>query len=71
MPAWTLATAQSQLALWVAAEAAIATNQAYSVGGRALTRANLREVGERIAFYQRLVAQLERGGVRIRQGVPL
>lgn len=75
MASWTLAEAEAKLAEWKAAETKIAQGQAYSVnspsGGRALTRADLGQVREQIIFYTNLVNRLERGGMRVRQGVPL
>ena len=49
------ADAQTRLQLWLDAEEAISKGQAYAIGDRSLTRANLTEVIERIGFYQRTV----------------
>ena len=49
------ADAQTRLQLWLDAEESISKGQAYSIGDRSLTRANLTEVIERIGYYQRLV----------------
>lgn len=53
-----LATAQTKLDLWLAAEAAVATGQAYSIEGRSLTRANLEQIAQRIQYWQRVVDTL-------------
>ena len=73
MAAFTLAQAQAQLAVWVAAETALASGaQSYSIAGRALVRANLREIGERITYYTEMVDRLSRSqvGARVRRVVP-
>jgi hypothetical protein len=73
-PAITLAQAQTQLSLFITAEATIAGGaQEYSIAGRAFKRADLNYIGERIAFYQTLVDRLNRNasGNRITRVVPL
>jgi hypothetical protein len=75
MPAWTLTEAQAKLAEWKLAETKVAEGQAYSISGaggtgRMMTRADLGLIAQRIQFYANLVDQLERGGIRVRQGVP-
>jgi hypothetical protein len=73
MAAFTLAEAQAKLAEWKAAETALATGaQSYSIAGRALQRANLREIGERITYYAELVDRLSATvpGARVRRVVP-
>lgn len=54
----TLAQAEAQLAVWLAADSAVATGQSYSVGDRALTRANAREIRENITFWDEQVKRL-------------
>jgi hypothetical protein len=71
MAAWTLAEAKAKLDEWKLAETKVAEGQAYSIAGRMMTRANLGEISQTILFYTNLVTKLERGGIRIRQGVPL
>jgi hypothetical protein len=44
MPGITLAQAEAQLALYLAAEQAVLTGQSYSIGGRTLTRADLSDI---------------------------
>jgi hypothetical protein len=75
MPAWTLEEAQAKLTEWKAAETRVAQNQAYTIygaggTGRAMTMANLAEIRGQIEYYSNLVTKLERGGMRVRRGVP-
>lgn len=71
----TLAIAEQHLTEWLAADSAVAKSQAYSIGGRTLTRTNANEIRENIKFWRETVAGLERkvesGGIRHRRGVPL
>lgn len=64
----TLAQAQQQLQAWIEASLAIASGQAYSIGGRSLTRANLPEVNKSIDKWDAKVKELSRGsgGIRVR-----
>lgn len=68
----SLSTAQAQLDLWIAADTAIAKSQSYSIGDKSLTRANAKEVTDKIKFYNNLVARLSsgNGGMRVRRIVP-
>ena len=71
--AWTtLAVAREHLAAWLAADAAVASGQSYSIGSRSLTRADAGRIAERIAFWRRTVEQLAAGrsGVRVVRAVP-
>jgi len=65
MAAWTLAEAQEKLALWMAADDALATAQSYEIdiGGnrRRLTRADAVEIQDRIKFWSREVERLNSG----------
>lgn len=65
-----LATAQQKLNEWLDADTAVAKGQAYTVGGRSVTRANAREIRENIDYWNAKVAQLSRGGIRIRGAIP-
>jgi hypothetical protein len=68
----TLAVAEAQLAAWLAADEAVAKGQAYSVGGRSVTRADAAAITEKINFWDRKVQQLQgnsSGGARVRHGV--
>jgi len=66
----TLAQAETQLAAWLEADTAVASGQAYSVGGRSLTRANAKEIRDNIVFWDKQVKRLTRGGLRVRGGTP-
>lgn len=58
----TLAQAEAKLAIWLAAEEGLAGSQSYTItvegNTRALTRANLAEVGKRIAYWNTMVTKL-------------
>lgn len=59
----TLAQAETQLAAWLAASAAIAKNQSYEIdtgsgGRRAMTRADAGKCREMIDYWQGRVAEL-------------
>jgi hypothetical protein len=69
MAGLTLAQAEQHLTEWLSADSAVAKGQAYSLGGRALTRADAREIRENIRYWQQMVKQLARGGVRARGAV--
>lgn len=71
MAAFTLAEAKAKLTEWKSAETKVAEGQAYIIAGRSMTRADLVAIAERISYYSAMVRQLERGGIRIRQGVPI
>lgn len=58
----TLQTAESKLQTWLDAEEKLAAGQSVTLEGRTLTRANLREVGERIDFWDRRCKSLTPGG---------
>lgn len=47
----TLAQAEAQLALYLAAEQAVLTGQAYTIGGRSLTRADLSSIQDGIKLW--------------------
>lgn len=68
----SLEQAQAQLTALLAAQLALTSGaQSYSIAGRAVTKANMREIGEQITFYTNLVNRLQRGGgPRVRQIVP-
>jgi len=77
MAAWTLAQAQAKVTEWMTAETKVAEGQAYSIAGRMMTRADLREIREEIKFWGAQVERLElaassgSAGMRVRTGVPL
>jgi antitoxin (DNA-binding transcriptional repressor) of toxin-antitoxin stability system len=68
-------TARERLALWLEAEAAVATGQSYTIGTRTLTRANLNAIRAEIVFWDNKVAETEaaatrRGRSRVFQVIP-
>jgi hypothetical protein len=69
MAGLTLGQAEQHLNEWLSADSAVARGQAYSLGGRTFTRADAREIRENIRYWQQMVKQLARGGVRARGAV--
>jgi hypothetical protein len=70
----TLSQAEDQLTAWLSASSAVAQGQAYSIGSRALTRANAREIRENIEFWDSKVRRLadgSGGGIRVRGITPV
>lgn len=68
----TLAQAEAQLAVWRAADSAVASNQSYRVNERIFTKADAEQIRENIKFWDAKVQQLARGrNPRMRLGVPL
>ncbi|MDH3906669.1 MAG: DUF6148 family protein [Gammaproteobacteria bacterium] len=57
------ADAQARLQVWLDAEEAVASGQAYAIGSRSLTRANLADIRAQITYWQ--------GQVRAFQAVAL
>lgn len=51
MPGITLDQAQTQLDLYLVAEATVLSGQSYEINGRKLTRANLADIQKGIAFW--------------------
>ena len=51
---------QSQLDNWLAASAAVAAGQAYSIGDRSLTRANSEDIRRQIDYWSAQLAIAER-----------
>ncbi len=67
----TLTQAQAQLAVWLAADTAVAQGQSYAIGTRTLTRAQAGEIRTNIEFWDRQVKRLTRGGgIRVRGITP-
>lgn len=62
MPGITLEQAQAKLTLWLAAEESLAVSQSYEIqvegNMRRLTRADLKEVGQRITYWNNKVVSL-------------
>ncbi len=52
MALYTYEEAKQHYEEWLAADLALATSQSYSIAGRSLTRANLADVRERIAYWR-------------------
>lgn len=73
----TLADAQTKLQNAMAAYDAALQAQQYSVtgalrgGGRTVVRGDIDKLGAEVERWRRIVAQLTRGGMRVRRGVPL
>jgi len=67
----TLADAQAHLDEWLAADLAVAKGQAYSIGGRSLSRADAATIRENIEFWDRQVKRLSRGGIKVFGGTPV
>lgn len=66
----TKAQAEAKLAIWLEAEEKVAAGQAYSIGGRSLTRADLKAIGDRIIYWNGMVQSLDRGGIKVIGGTP-
>lgn len=58
----TQAQAEAKLALWMAADDAVAKGQSYSIAGRTLTRANSAEIMKNITYWNGMVKELDDGG---------
>jgi hypothetical protein len=69
MAGLTLAQAEQHLNEWLTADSAVAKGQAYSLGGRTFTRADAQQIRENIRYWQQMVKQLARGGMRARGAV--
>lgn len=68
----TIDEARENLKIWLEAERAVATGQSYKIGTRSLTRANLDQIADRIAFWRGEIDKLESGrtGARVMRAVP-
>ena len=58
----TLAQSEAKLAEWMAADTAVASGQAYTIGGRSLSRANAKEIRENIDYWEAKTQKLSAGG---------
>lgn len=58
MPGITQAQAQAQLDLWLAADAAVAQSQSYTIADRTLTRTNAAEITSKIDYWSARLTQL-------------
>ena len=55
----TLEQAQTALNGWVAADLAISKGQSYSMNGRTITLANIKEVREQIQYWERRINSIQ------------
>lgn len=67
----TQAQAQAHLDEWLAADLAVSKGQAYSIGGRSLSRADAATIRENIEFWDRQIKRLSRGGIKVFGGTPV
>lgn len=71
--AWIeLDEAREMLRSWIDANKAVSTGQAYKIGTRSLTRADLSEIRSEIKYWRAEVERLEAGrrGARVMRAVP-
>ena len=59
MAAITLEVAKKYLETWLEAETEVAITQAYTIGGKSFTRANLGEIRKQIEYWSNKVSALE------------
>ena len=55
----TLEVAKKHLDMWLEAESQVAINQAYTIGGKSFTRADLGEIRRQIEYWSNKVQALE------------
>lgn len=55
----TLQEANEMLNLWIEAEKAVSTGQSYSIGGRSLTRVNMKEIREAQRYWESEIYRLK------------
>lgn len=69
----TLAQAEARLTNYMGAEAAVLNGQSYEIGGRKMTRANLKEIQEGITYWDTRVKRLSTtgGGLVVRGFTPM
>lgn len=58
---WTEEEVKERLKMWLDAEAAVATGQAYQIGSRRLDRANLFQIREQIRFWMKELQKVQGG----------
>ena len=56
----TLQIAKDALIAWIKADLSVAKGQSYSMNGRTLTLANIREIREQVHYWERRVAAFSR-----------
>lgn len=68
----TAAQATTALEAWIAADVAVSSGQAYSIGGRSFTRANAKEIRENIDYWDNKCKELaeDSSGLIISQVAP-
>ena len=59
MAAITVEIAKKHLDMWLEAENEVAINQAYTIGGKSFTRADLGEIRKQIEYWSDKVQELE------------
>lgn len=59
MAAIALEVAKKHLETWLEAETEVAINQAYTIGGKSFTRADLGEIRKQIEYWSNKVSALE------------
>ena len=59
MAAITLETAKRHLDMWLEDETQVAINQAYTIGGKSFTRANLGEIRKQVENWSNKLAELQ------------
>jgi len=64
MSAYTKEEAQAALVVWKAALNSVASGQSYTIAGRSLTKANLKEIKDMVDWFAAQVEQADRGGKR-------
>lgn len=57
----TLAQAQTQLDLWIAADTAVSKGQSYNIGNRSLSRVDAEEITNKITWWQNQIRRLTNG----------
>ncbi len=69
----TLAQAEARLDEYLAAESAVLGGQSYQIGSRQLTRADLKDIRDGIAYWENKVQRLSQtsGGPRVRGIEPI
>lgn len=66
----TLAQAQEKVTQYMDAIEKVLSGQSYSIGGRSLTRADLATLESGLDFWEKRVARLTRGGIRVKGATP-
>lgn len=67
----TKADAAARLAVYLTAEEKVLGGQSYSIAGRQMTRANLKEIRDGIEYWNSMILRLSRGGIPARGAIPV